>query len=249
MDSKAKLCIVSVNFRGCFPRIYQVSDSVFRFKNSARIDPEISLAAIRHEISRQVFFQEAFTFLRHVGRALVVVSKKQEAEMKGKHYLPPHSTTYEILLLPGGDHLYINPSKSMTSKSTDSAPLRPRETTFQAVERIIQRLIEDGLISDKFGSQLLDQAAKDPKFAQTIRYLDEAGLLEDMMKYFEDDQQRLDFLNWISEHSNLDRHIKQIAADPFTAIKDYYLSNGTFIDFDDNANDSEEVRKLKDKRK
>ena len=205
------------------------------------------MAAIRHEISRQVFFQEAFTFLRHVGRALVVVSKKQEGEMKGKHYLPPHSTTYEILLLPGGDHLYINPSKSMTTKSTDS--FRPRETTFQAVERLIQRLIENGLISDEFGSQLLDRAAKDPKFAQTLRYLDEAGLLEDMMKYFEDDQQRLDFLNWISEHSNLDRHIKQIAADPFTAIKDYYLQNGTFIDFDDNVNDSEEVRKLKDKRK
>ena len=93
------------------------------------------------------------------------------------------------------------------------------------------------------------KAARDPKFAQTIKYLDEAGLLDDMMQYFEDDKQRWDFLKWISEHSNLDRHIQKIADDPFTAIKDYYLQNGTFINFDDNVNDTEEVRKLKDKRK
>ena len=87
-----------------------------------RIDPEISLAGIRHEISRQVFFNGAFTFLRHVGRALVVVSKKQETEMKGKHYLPPHSTTYEILLLPGAGILLLSKfnGKSLFSEHSSS---------------------------------------------------------------------------------------------------------------------------------
>ena len=172
--------------------------------------------------------------------------------MKGKHYLPPHSTTYEILLLPGGDHLYINnpptSNKSFQSTGKPQPPPKQREATFQSVERIIQRLIDDKLITEQFGSQLLDEAARNPKFAQTIKYMDEAGLLDDMMQYFETDQQRWDFLKWISEHSNLDRRIQQMARDPFTAIKEYYLQNGTFINFDDNANDTEEVRKLKDKR-
>ena len=70
--------------------------------------------SIRREIGRQLRFEAAFTFLRHVGRALVVVQRNQELEIKGKHSLPPHSASYEILLLPGGDHLYL-PKKSRSS--------------------------------------------------------------------------------------------------------------------------------------
>ena len=62
----------------------------------------------------------------------------------------------------GGDHLYINTSHLSNTNTTNSTnktlASKPRETTFQAVERIIQRLINDGLITEQFGSQLLDQA-------------------------------------------------------------------------------------------
>ena len=218
-----------------------------------RIDPEISLSRIRDEIARQVRFTSAFTFLRHVGRALVVVSKKQEIEMKGKHYLPPHSTTYEILILPGAEHLYIRGATGSQYRSHDYnrnsyQPVQQREKTFDAVRRIISRLVNDRFISDEFGDQLIDEAARDPQFGQAIKLLDENGLLEDVMKFFETDEERLEFLRWMANQSNLDRYIKRMTEDPFLTIKDYYIQKGTFVDNEDTEQDTEEVRNIKDKR-
>ena len=55
-----------------------------------------------------------------------------------------------------------------------SIPVKKRESTFEGVQRIVQRLVDDGFISEEFGERLIDEAAQNPDFATTIKLL---GLL------------------------------------------------------------------------
>ena len=50
-------------------------------------------------------------------------------------------------------------------------PVQIRESTFDRVRRIVERLVQDELISEEFGNRLIDEAAENPDFASTIKLL------------------------------------------------------------------------------
>ena len=85
------------------------------------------------------------------------------------------------------------------------------------------------------------------------------------MKFFETDEERFEFLKWMSvsvrycslgcrprvsanvrrsngfslfvikEQPNIDRHVKRMADDPFLTIKDFYMQHGTFLNIYDDS--------------
>lgn len=157
------------------------------------MDPELSLSSIRREIARQVRFSQTFTFLRHVGRALVVVQRNQETEIKGKHYLPPHSASYEILLLPGGEHLYMKKEPSLEEQ--DSVIQLPKR---ESTRTILRSLAGRGFLSSELADRLADDCETNRPLAKTIRHLHEKGLLADLLRFFDNDEDRERFLHWLS---------------------------------------------------
>ena len=75
--------------------------------------------------------------------------------------------------LQNSQNFKANQSKEDT-QPTPRQSIRKRETTFEGVQRIVQRLVDDGFISEEFGERLIDEAAQNPDFASTIKLL---GLL------------------------------------------------------------------------
>lgn len=204
-----------------YAQFQSISDAVSL--GFVRIDPDFSLSLIRKEIARQIKFRESFTFLRHVGRALVVVKKNQEDELRGKHYLPPHSHSYEILLLPGESHLYL--SKNYTDG--EKRPVKKELTRLNTAQ--ILRQMEQKKCLGQYGVEKLEKLAKENSQAnKAIRRLYEEGLLEDLFRFFETDEDRIRFIQWISEQTNLDDLIQQMKDDPFSGIKSYLIKQGTF---------------------
>ena len=75
--------------------------------------------------------------------------------------------------LQNSQNFIANQSKEDT-QPTPRQSIRKRESTFEGVQRIVQRLVDDGFISEEFGERLIDEAAQNPDFATTIKLL---GLL------------------------------------------------------------------------
>ena len=77
--------------------------------------------------------------------------------------------------LQNSQNFIANQSKEDTMPTPrQSMPVKKRESTFEGVQRIVQRLVDDGFISEEFGERLIDEAAQNPDFATTIKLL---GLL------------------------------------------------------------------------
>ena len=77
--------------------------------------------------------------------------------------------------LQNSQNFIANQSKEDTMPTPrQSIPVKKRESTFEGVQRIVQRLVDDGFISEEFGERLIDEAAQNPDFATTIKLL---GLL------------------------------------------------------------------------
>ena len=112
---------------------------------------------------------------------------------KGKHYLPPHSASYEILLLPGGDHLYVQ-------KSPVILPEKPKR---ESTKTILMELASKGFLSRELASRMASKCETNRQLAKTIRRLHEMGLLADILRFFDNDEDRENFLRWLSVRTKI----------------------------------------------
>jgi hypothetical protein len=148
------------------------------------------------------------------------------------------------LLLPGESHLYL--SKNYTDG--EKRPVKKELTRLNTAQ--ILRQMEQKKCLGQYGVEKLEKLAKENsqankgtvkhnsyrsrssklcvKLEKAIRRLYEEGLLEDLFRFFETDEDRIRFIQWISEQTNLDDLIQQMKDDPFLGIKSYLIKQGTF---------------------
>ena len=53
-------------------------------------------------------------------------------------------------------------------------------------------------------------------------------LKDDVLRFFDTDEEREKFLLWLSEQSNLESILRNMEEDPFSGIKAFLIQQGTF---------------------
>jgi hypothetical protein len=89
-------------------------------------------------------------------------------------------------------------------------------------------MVDKDILSEELAEKLNFECETNRVLAKTIRKLHEMSLLEDMLRFFDNDEDKEKFLKWLSERSNLDSFLRNMENDPFSAIKSYLIGQGTF---------------------
>ncbi|CAG5111702.1 Oidioi.mRNA.OKI2018_I69.chr2.g5980.t1.cds [Oikopleura dioica] len=150
-----------------YAQFQSISDAVSL--GFVRVDPDFSLSLIRKEISRQIRFRESFTFLRHVGRALVVVKKNQEEELR-------HRGRRSCLIW----HLVLSNFNVKLQHGVVQLEKLAKENS--QANKAIRRLYEEGILEDIFRFFETDKDR-----IRFIEWMSEQTSLDDLIHQMKDD--------------------------------------------------------------